>query len=74
MPEKKYEKIAEEVLQKVGGSSNVKYLEHCSTRLRFNLVDNSKADIEGLKAIKGVMAVIVNAHFISAAFSCIAQC
>lgn len=24
MPEKKYEKIAEEVLQKVGGSSNVK--------------------------------------------------
>ena len=63
MPEKKYEKIAEEVLQKVGGSSNVKYLEHCSTRLRFNLVDNSKADIEGLKAIKGVMAVIVNAQF-----------
>lgn len=60
---KDYKLIAQEILQNIGGEENVRYLEHCSTRLRFNLVSNAKADVEALKGIKGVMSVIVNAQF-----------
>lgn len=57
-----YRKTAEDVLQYVGGESNVSHLEHCSTRLRFTLVDSKKADIDALKAVKGVMGVIMTAQ------------
>ncbi len=57
-----YRKTAEDVLRYVGGESNVSHLEHCSTRLRFTLVDSKKADIEALKAVKGVMGVIMTAQ------------
>lgn len=63
MAKKNYKQIAQEVLEKIGGPSNVKYLEHCSTRLRFNLLENARADVDGIKAIKGVMGVVVNAQF-----------
>lgn len=57
-----YRKTAEDILRYVGGESNVSHLEHCSTRLRFTLVDSKKADIEALKAVKGVMGVIMTAQ------------
>lgn len=57
-----YKRVAREVLKNVGGESNVAHLEHCSTRLRFTLVDSKKADIEALKAVKGVMGVIMTAQ------------
>lgn len=63
MPKKNYAQIAQDVLKKIGGPSNVKYLEHCSTRLRFNLHDTAKADVDGIKAIPGVIGVVVNAQF-----------
>ncbi len=64
MAEKKdYRQLAAEILKNVGGKENVKYLEHCSTRLRFNLADASKADATALKAIPGVLSVIHNAQF-----------
>ncbi|MGG5350009.1 PTS system, beta-glucoside-specific IIA component [Enterococcus sp. AZ142] len=50
-------KIAKEVLEKVGGATNVSHLEHCSTRLRFTLIDDSKVDSEGIKKIPGVLGV-----------------
>lgn len=49
-----YRKMAEEILQNVGGRENVADLFHCATRLRFNLKDESKADLEAIKAINGV--------------------
>lgn len=63
MSNDKYSQIAKEIVEKIGGPTNVSYLEHCSTRLRFNLKDNSKADVDGIKAINGVMGVVVNAQF-----------
>lgn len=42
----------------VGGAGNVTHLEHCSTRLRFTLADTSKADVNRLKAVPGVMGVV----------------
>lgn len=52
-----YKHVAKEVLKFVGGKENVSHLEHCSTRLRFSLIDNKKANVEELKKIPGVIAV-----------------
>jgi PTS system beta-glucosides-specific IIC component len=52
-----YNQTAVEVLRYVGGKENIAHLEHCSTRLRFSLVDNSKADVKQLESIPGVIAV-----------------
>jgi len=57
-----YKQTAAEVLKYVGGNENVSHLEHCSTRLRFSLNDNSKANLDQLKKIPGVMAVKMNAQ------------
>lgn len=55
---KKYEKLALEIVNKVGGNENVSTLTHCMTRLRFVLNDNSKANKEGIKALDGVINII----------------
>lgn len=54
------QELAQAILNLVGGSQNVSNLEHCSTRLRFNLVDDSKADLEALKKLSGVLGVVQN--------------
>lgn len=51
----KFEQIAREVLENVGGKDNVAHVTHCVTRLRFNLKDESKANVDKIKKIKGVM-------------------
>ncbi|MDU2672903.1 MAG: beta-glucoside-specific PTS transporter subunit IIABC [Clostridium sp.] len=51
----KFEQIAKEVLENVGGKENVAHVTHCVTRLRFNLKDESKANVDKIKKIKGVM-------------------
>ena len=53
-----YRKLAEEILQNVGGPGNISGLTHCATRLRFNLKDESKAKTDVLKGMKGVMGVV----------------
>ena len=45
----KYENLAQEIVEKVGGEANINSLTHCITRLRFKLKDESKADTEFLK-------------------------
>ena len=47
--------LASKIITLVGGESNISVLTHCATRLRFNLKDNSKADIEALKKLQGVL-------------------
>ncbi|MDO9396000.1 MAG: beta-glucoside-specific PTS transporter subunit IIABC [Herbiconiux sp.] len=49
---------AREILAGVGGTANVAGLTHCSTRLRFTLVDDDKADLAALKALPGVMSAV----------------
>lgn len=51
------ENIAKQILNLVGSSKNVTHLEHCSTRLRFTLVDDSIVDVKGLKEIPEVLGV-----------------
>lgn len=53
-----YEKIAGKILKHVGGEKNISNVGHCATRLRFNLNDESKADIEALKNTEGIVGVV----------------
>lgn len=53
-----YPELAKEILEKVGGAENISGLTHCATRLRFNLKDDSKAQTDALKKVKGVMGVV----------------
>lgn len=57
---KNYKQTATDVLRLIGGEKNVAQLEHCSTRLRFTLVDSAKADVAALKKTPGVMGVIAS--------------
>lgn len=50
---------AVEILEKIGGAENVLHLEHCSTRLRFTLRDEGRVDMAGLKAVPGVLGVVM---------------
>ena len=55
---KKYEGLARDIVDLVGGSDNVTNAYHCQTRLRFTLADESRADEEAIKAHDGVVGVI----------------
>ncbi|WOZ36185.1 PTS transporter subunit EIIC [Paenibacillus polymyxa] len=55
---KKYEKLAQDIVEKIGGSENVSTLTHCMTRLRFALNQNKEADQDAIKALDGVIDAI----------------
>ncbi|AIA69559.1 PTS system, beta-glucoside-specific IIabc component [Pectobacterium atrosepticum SCRI1043] len=50
--------LAENILELVGGETNVSTLVHCATRLRFKIVDHGKVDVAALEALEGVITVI----------------
>lgn len=58
---RKYEKLAGEIVEKVGGKENVNDVYHCQTRLRFKLADEEKADDRALEGTDRVAKVIRNA-------------
>lgn len=55
---KKYEALAPQIIEKIGGAENVAAARHCQTRLRFQLKDESKADTAAVEALDGVLKVI----------------
>ena len=52
-------RVAAEILDKVGGKENVKDLTHCFTRLRFVLKDMSKVNKDVVEHLEGVIQVVV---------------
>lgn len=46
--------VAEQILQHIGGKENVVSAEHCATRLRLILKDDSRFDKKQIEAIDGV--------------------
>lgn len=55
---KNYKELASQIVDYIGGPENVDTHTHFMTRLRFTLKDDSKAQTEALKALKGVQGVI----------------
>ncbi len=54
----KYVQLAKDIVRNVGGNENIRSLPHCITRLRFQLVDEAKANDAVLKKMDGVVTVM----------------
>lgn len=50
-----YKKMAEEIVEKLGGESNIINAAHCVTRLRINLRNKDMVNLDNLKRINGVV-------------------
>ena len=53
------QKLAADLLPLVGGKENIRSVLHCMTRLRLQLADQSKAQLEAIEQLDGVMGVKV---------------
>jgi PTS system beta-glucosides-specific IIC component len=53
-----YQKLADDIVQGVGGKDNISSVIHCATRLRFKLKDEGKAQTESLKNMPGIIMVV----------------
>jgi PTS system beta-glucosides-specific IIC component len=58
---KKYEQLAKEIVQQLGGKENITDAYHCQTRLRFKVADESKLNKDKLEELDGVTKYIHNA-------------
>ncbi len=56
---KNFAAISQSIVDAIGGAQNVAAVTHCMTRLRFVLNDESVVDAATLKAITGVMGVVL---------------
>lgn len=56
----KKEILARKIIDLMGGSKNISHYWHCITRLRFNLVDDGKANLEEIKKLEGVLGAQFN--------------
>lgn len=54
----KYDDLAAQIVELVGGKSNVKCVAHCITRVRFKLKDESKANDEAISELPNVIKVM----------------
>lgn len=52
-----FNKLADTILQGIGGENNITGFTHCATRLRFTLQDEKLADEKKIKDEKGVMGI-----------------
>lgn len=59
MAKKDYPAIASSVVELVGGKDNISSVKHCITRLRFMLKDQDKAKTDDIKAVSGVVDVVI---------------
>jgi len=57
----KFTEESKQLLELVGGKSNIAAVSHCVTRMRFALNDPAKADVKGIEKIKGVKGTFTQA-------------
>ena len=53
-----YKQLSRQIIDLVGGTGNVDTFTNCMTRLRLNLADTSKADVDGIKKLDGVLGIV----------------
>lgn len=64
-PENEYTRIAQDLIEKLGGKENIGALTHCATRIRLIPYDSTKVDkigINKIKKSKGVFTVAGNQY------------
>lgn len=59
MVKKNYDELARTIIENVGGKENITQVQHCVTRLRFQLKDMDKPNTEVLNKTPGVIKVMV---------------
>lgn len=62
-----HQELAQTIIEKMGGKSNISQCWHCITRLRFNVKDDNKIKLDEIKALDGV----IGAQFQSGQFQII---
>ena len=55
---KDYVVLGTKIVEKLGGAENITKIFHCSTRLRIQLANREKADLEAVKSVAGVMGAV----------------
>lgn len=55
--QRKFEELAEEILERVGGAANISNCTHCMTRLRFTLKDTSLVKEKEIEQLEGVLGI-----------------
>lgn len=50
-----YEQLADEIIENMGGAENITQSWHCITRLRFNVRENKKVQMEAIQELPGVL-------------------
>ncbi len=53
-----YKQLAKDIIENIGGKTNVKSVVHCATRLRFTLNDAAQANTDKISGLKGVLKVV----------------
>lgn len=56
-----YKEMNDQIINGVGGKSNIESVVHCATRLRFVLKDEAKADDDLVGSIPGILQVVKKA-------------
>lgn len=56
-----YGLLAKQIISLVGGKGNIVGIGHCATRLRLNLTDGNKAQLDKIEKLDGVLGVVVKA-------------
>ena len=54
----KYDDISHDIHDAVGGTDNITSFTNCMTRLRVNVKDEDRVDVDRLKSLDGVMGVV----------------
>lgn len=57
MAQDKYAELKKVLIPAIGGKENIVYFQHCTTRLRFNLKDREKADLDKIRNTEKVLGV-----------------
>ena len=53
-----YDQMGKKLIEELGGSDNVSKMYHCATRLRVDVIDKDKINLDNIKATKGVLGAV----------------
>jgi len=53
-----WNRLANQILNDIGGQTNIKYVTHCATRLRFKLYDLNQVQVDKIDNLSGVLGVV----------------